>query len=764
MMEITVGQVSGLLALGSFVCMSVAGRILQSSWWPTILRFETVTADGLPWDISFIVKMVPLSLLLISITGVITPLGLHDTMVAAPVQAVPFEYAMDESPFGYGTPPRSNLSFNRRCGAFAPVQCPGSDTVIVSHSNGSWELPYGYNLNVPDEVYQTFSSGTGGKGTSVSNFFDIQWRQYSIEQERTSNNNSQYIVGVYRQLESIILDTDRVLIEGLVVDMNNTQVGLRNHTVPTGSRNGALWSEDLLFIQPETECVSHNLSIDFTIAKSDYYSSSFNSQTLAAINISLVDHGGFTDIVQKYPSGYWTDAQNDPQLRERAYKAAWVANAATMLYFNVTNPKSSKRKSFSYLDSHIGREFPLFGDADLRQFQGLRTSQLFDFATNTSTLISTGIGGNATRYPNPWNVDQDYFDEARLLCAGAGGLDRANISNIDVSCGLLLGAAHRVDGVETSIFEQGTRWSMPIYTCATAVKTAIKTVEFKAQGTRLRDAQVVSITDKVYDNNSPAPLWGVENLQLNLSDVRPLWGLVAEDRANQPNLATVRKSHLYLPGYTTALGGYTPSDNMPGASFHGVALSRAYSIGSTSMYNDDMGDYTGRTNVALFTRMQELSRTPDTAAHILNLFFTDITSNLIVGTRSLLGSPRDAGYDGAGTVNSNAAPLVKRVKFDYLYGIPAYTTLALLFLVALVVLTLVLLGRITLQRVRRLLARTSTGRILTTGIYPEYSNLDMRSNDWIRSAGRKDIDLAGAVPTSDTEFIPLNQTHYQGKS
>jgi hypothetical protein len=333
-----------------------------------------------------------------------------------------------------------------------------------------------------------------------------------------------------------------------------------------------------------------------------------------------------------------------------------------------------------------------------------------------------------------------------------------------VSCGLLLGAAHRVDGVETSIFEQGTRWSMPIYTCATAVKTAIKTVEFKAQGTRLRDAQVVSITDKVYDNNSPAPLWGVENLQLNLSDVRPLWGLVAEDRANQPNLATVRKSHLYLPGYTTALGGYTPSDNMPGASFHGVALSRAYSIGSTSMYNDDMGDYTGRTNVALFTRMQELSRTPDTAAHILNLFFTDITSNLIVGTRSLLGSPRDAGYDGAGTVNSNAAPLVKRVKFNYLYGIPAYTTLALLFLVALVVLALVLLGRITLQRVRRLLARTSTGRILTTGIYPEYSNLDMRSNDWIRSAGRKDIDLAGAVPTSDTEFIPLNQTHYQGKS
>lgn len=305
---------------------------------------------------------------------------------------------------------------------------------------------------------------------------------------------------------------------------------------------------------------------------------------------------------------------------------------------------------------------------------------------------------------------------------------------------------------------------MPIYTCATAVKTAIKTVEFKAQGTRLRDAQVVSITDKVYDNNSPAPLWGVENLQLNLSDVRPLWGLVAEDRANQPNLATVRKSHLYLPGYTTALGGYTPSDNMPGASFHGVALSRAYSIGSTSMYNDDMGDYTGRTNVALFTRMQELSRTPDTAAHILNLFFTDITSNLIVGTRSLLGSPRDAGYDGAGTVNSNAAPLVKRVKFNYLYGIPAYTTLALLFLVALVVLALVLLGRITLQRVRRLLARTSTGRILTTGIYPEYSNLDMRSNDWIRSAGRKDIDLAGAVPTSDTEFIPLNQTHYQGKS
>lgn len=82
------------------------------------------------------------------------------------------------------------------------------------------------------------------------------------------NNESDYLVGTYRQIQTLILDETIKPVEGLIVDAKSGGLGFRNHTVPANSEHGATWAEDLLFILPETHCENTNLTIEFTVASS----------------------------------------------------------------------------------------------------------------------------------------------------------------------------------------------------------------------------------------------------------------------------------------------------------------------------------------------------------------------------------------------------------------------------------------------------------------------------------------------------------------
>ncbi|KAL2817140.1 hypothetical protein BJX63DRAFT_429859 [Aspergillus granulosus] len=113
------------------------------------------------------------------------------------------------------------------------------------------------------------------------------------------------------------------------------------------------------------------------------------------------------------------------------------------------------------------------------------------------------------------------------------------------------------------------------------------------------------------------------------------------------------------------------SENLLGPLFHIVALGHAYDIGSSIVTG--MADYSRRTNIALYMRLQELSMTSEIAVRIIDLIFTDIATHLIMGMRSRM-----------------AVAIVQRVKLHALYGIPAYATLAVFILatVAFVVLAI----------------------------------------------------------------------------
>ena len=295
---------------------SVIGRLVHSSYWPLILNSETVTGRHVPFRVELFAYLTPLSLFLVAIAGIVTPLGLYDAFDSGSTTTVPFVYVRDDSPIGVATPPRSALGYNRYCGFFTSSKaCPGSNTVVhrEKYPNGTTtlDLPHGYNVSIPQELYDLFSSGTP-EGKSVAGQFDIQWRLYTTQQRPEVNNGSRVLVGNYRPLETLILkDEDYHLIEGLVVDMRTPGVGMRNHTIPTRVRHGATWTEDLLFVQPETQCVGNNLSIDYTLG-------GFSSAQRTAERVTLRDGGGFSSLTPVFPDGQWTDPQNDPELRSRA--------------------------------------------------------------------------------------------------------------------------------------------------------------------------------------------------------------------------------------------------------------------------------------------------------------------------------------------------------------------------------------------------------------------------------------------------------------
>lgn len=138
----------------------------------------------------------------------------------------------------------------------------------------------------------------------------------------------------------------------------------------------------------------------------------------------LVDHGGFVNINKTYPASDLGDEQVDPRLWFRAYKGAWLTNAFAMAYMNVTstNNETTGRKSFAYLNSTMGKQFPLYfsdGKTAIRS-SNIKPNSLSiatswgDFLSGTEGTSNVSTIGNETKisnftaqapiYPNPFHI------------------------------------------------------------------------------------------------------------------------------------------------------------------------------------------------------------------------------------------------------------------------------------------------------------------------------------------------------------------------
>src|SRR5262245_45436198 len=118
------------------------------------------------------------------------------------------------------------------------------------------------------------------------------------------------------KIQTMVLDDAVVPVEGLLVDMKDGGIGFRFHAIPVGLQHGAKWTEDLLFIKPETQCVDTNLTLDFNIK-----TGTDHGDTTFVEDLVLTDRGGFVNFMARYPQYDHSDMQRNPDLDGRAYKA-----------------------------------------------------------------------------------------------------------------------------------------------------------------------------------------------------------------------------------------------------------------------------------------------------------------------------------------------------------------------------------------------------------------------------------------------------------
>jgi hypothetical protein len=352
--------------------------------------------------------------LLIAVTAIVTPLGLYEGVVAEQVEEdAVFHYIRDTTPMGYGTPPRANIAWSRICGAFGYIPCPNDNnkatvfenkTLLQINFTRDW-----YDTRIPQRVIDVFQSGALELGNTVAGPFDIQYRSYVksvIDDIKGRNrgpsidNGTALTVGTYQPLSSLVLSDDILAVEGLVVDMKNGGIGFRNHSAPTFNTFGSAWTEDLLFVVPETVCVDTNLTLDFQIARTS------TEDLLAKSGIfkpEVVDHGGFINLNKTYPQWFPDDLQTNPDLWLRAYRGAWLQNAYTMAFMNVTNMsnETTKVKAFAYLNSTLGKKFPLyFPDGKTAGYYFMKPNSLSIAPRWGNLLDGTEGSSNQSRYTN----------------------------------------------------------------------------------------------------------------------------------------------------------------------------------------------------------------------------------------------------------------------------------------------------------------------------------------------------------------------------
>lgn len=218
-------------------------------------------------------------------------------------------------------------------------------------------------------------------------------------------------------------------------------------------------------------------------------------------------------------------------------------------------------------------------------------------------------------------------------CKGALGGDKANINSVSGQCGLARGMPQRTDGSDSVRLEQGSEWALPLYYCASASRALIKTVLFSVDNiTSIDGVHVTGVAEKQYRDASEYPIWAVEDTGRNLATVRPLWGLAeSEDESPLGDVSFKQHPRLWLTGYETFTEDEAKGDvmqNLAGLQFHSMALGVSYSVGGLV---EDM--YSGGASLPMYNRWKELTKSPEGTAKVINLIWTDVSANAVVGTR-----------------------------------------------------------------------------------------------------------------------------------
>jgi hypothetical protein len=265
----------------------------------------------------------------------------------------------------------------------------------------------------------------------------------------------------------------------------------------------------------------------------------------------------------------------------------------------------------------------------------------------------------------------------------------------------------------------------------------------------------VSVVDKTYTEDDQ-PLWGIEDANMTVMNLDPLWGLIDPELANHVNLSTIRSDHLYLPAGSSSIisgsGGtvYIPASTMPTSLW-----SRVYDTSDTLNTGTD---YTGASNLALTKKWDNLTQTAGGTAYMMNLMWMDYAANALTGSRgqltthllppnlapALKTSHRMAKRADDDDPPSHSVPVHiyrRTIRYRWVYGIPAFLTVVVVGLISLAALITILIGRSSPRRIEHFLWNLSAGRILTSFLYPGSSHMQTETKEWIRNVGSADVTI-----------------------
>ena len=338
-----------------------------------------------------------------------------------------------------------------------------------------------------------------------------------------------------------------------------------------------------------------------------------------------------------------------------------------------------------------------------------------------------------------------------LLADGYDYTGSANISNIAIGAGLILGATRRSDETSDRL-DPGSTWSAPLHSCATALKAHIMNVSFRINGTNsLTNLQIASMKSRTYSSPASLPLWAVEKTGMTIGDVASFWAVVDDKYESEPHLWTSRKEHLYLPaGVGSCSSDLTSVSATASAHAPQAALNAVYRNFAPDRSDVHLPDYSDYTNYPLFLKWQDLSQSPDTASTIVNLIWTDIMANYVVDTKSTLNLYNRFANDSINSTERDVkGPMIRvlrshrRMQYNLRYGIPEIVFLAFYTMAILIALIFRLTSRVHFQHLRTLLNQTATGRNVTVERHGDAARAPaVGTRKWIQAFGEEDLEFS----------------------
>lgn len=233
-------------------------------------------------------------------------------------------------------------------------------------------------------------------------------------------------------------------------------------------------------------------------------------------------------------------------------------------------------------------------------------------------------------------------------------------------------------------------------------------------------------------------------------------------------MSTTSQPELYLPGFADAdsivLSGYQLEDiplglNLPGVDFFNRALLNALMISQPGTLGfRGLADYSGQTSLALFAKWQSLSETAEGAAKIINLVWTDVASNYVVGTKgwgltSWSATAHDEEKDvskrstgGGNTPGDN--PLVpvtvfkRRIRYEIPFAVPAFMTLGVTTVTLALLIVLAVMGKTGPRRMRMFVDASSPGRIIGMFLCPDKSKTGTGTKQWVKGVGMTVVTIS----------------------